>query len=362
MSMESAADRHTFAAPCLEEPPVKPHPGGLWFFTASFVAHLALLGVLWFLSSLLPPTGNGDFDGVVITLIDGKPGSGSAGEPAGAGGGSPVQGQGATPQTEAAASSPAASSWAVEPAQQQVEPTPQKQEKPAEAVAEDSRSALAIPRLAAKSRAKEVPDVSPKENPRPVTVEKPEKTTPRREQKIQPREQAHSNAAARNPEQNQPARVSPGASLGANSSAGAGSDSGAASGASQSRLQGSGLATAEGTGQGRGSGSNGPGSGAANEGQGDAGGYLKGNYEYIKKRIRQYLVYSPQAKRMGIQGLVYVAFTINRDGTAQNVELRASSGFDSLDESALEAVHRASPFAPPPQAARVVVPIQFSLK
>jgi len=65
---------------------------------------------------------------------------------------------------------------------------------------------------------------------------------------------------------------------------------------------------------------------------------------------------------MGIQGLVYVAFTITRDGSAQNVELRTSSGFDSLDESALEAVHRASPFAPPPQAARVVVPIQFSLK
>ena len=137
---------------------------------------------------------------------------------------------------------------------------------------------------------------------------------------------------------------------------------GAGSGASQSKLQGQGMSLAEGAGQGRGSGSSGLGNGAASEGQGDAGGYLKGNYEYIKKRIRKYLEYSPQAKRMGIQGLVYVAFTINRDGSAQNVELRTSSGFDSLDESALEAVHRASPFAPPPHAARVVVPIQFSLK
>ena len=122
------------------------------------------------------------------------------------------------------------------------------------------------------------------------------------------------------------------------------------------------MSLADGAGQGRGSGSSGQGNGAASEGQGDAGGYLKGNYEYIKKRIRKYLEYSPQAKRMGIQGLVYVAFTITRDGSAQNVELRTSSGFDSLDESALEAVHRASPFAPPPQVARVVVPIQFSLK
>ena len=44
------------------------------------------------------------------------------------------------------------------------------------------------------------------------------------------------------------------------------------------------------------------GAGAENSaaGQGRSAGYLKGNYEYIKKRVRQYLVYSPQAKRMGI--------------------------------------------------------------
>ena len=342
--MEPVADRQIFAAPCLEEPPAKPHGRGSWFFAASFAAHLAVLGIVWFLGSLLPPTGNGDFDGVVITLTYGKPGSGAAGEPASGGGGSAKTEQNAVPQADAAA--PAAEAAA---AQKETSPAHQEQEKPAESTVADSQSPLAIPRLAEKTAVKE--------KPQPAKIDKTTKATPRKEQNVQHREQADSNTTAKVADL-KPGTTTAGASSGAN----AGVDSGAGSGANQSKLQGQGMSLAEGSGPGRGSGSSGQGNGAASEGQGDAGGYLKGNYEYIKKRIRKYLEYSPQAKRMGIQGLVYVAFTITRDGSAQNVELRTSSGFDSLDESALEAVHRASPFAPPPQAARVVVPIQFSLK
>ena len=352
MSMEPVANRQIFAAPYLEEPPAKPHTRGPCFFAASFAAHIAVLGMIWFLGSLLPPTGNGDFDGVVITLTYGKPGSGAAGEPAGAGGGGTQTEQNAEPQADAAA--PAAEAAA---AQKETSPTPQQQEKSVEPTVADSQSPLAIPRLAEKAAAKKTADASPKEKPHPARVEKITKATPRKEQNVHHREQADSNMTAK------VADLKPGTTTaGASSGAHPGVDSGAGSGAGQSKLQGQGMSLAEGSGQGRGSGSSGQGNGAASEGQGDAGGYLKGNYEYIKKRIRKYLEYSPQAKRMGIQGLVYVAFTITRDGSAQNVELRTSSGFDSLDESALEAVHRASPFAPPPQAARVVVPIQFSLK
>lgn len=352
MSMEPAADRQIFAAPCLEEPPAKPHTRGPWFFAASFAAHVAVLGMLWFLGSLLPPTGNGDFGGVVITLTYGKPGSGIAGEPAGAGGGSDQTEQNAELQVDAAA--PAAEAAA---AQKETSPAPQEQKKSAEPTVADSQSPLAIPRLAEKAAAKKTTDASPKEKPQSAKIDKTTKATPRKEHNVQHREQADSNTTAK------VADLKPGTTTaGASSGARAGVDLGAGSGAGQSKLQGQGMSLAEGSGPGRGSGSSGQGNGAASEGQGDAGGYLKGNYEYIKKRIRKYLEYSPQAKRMGIQGLVYVAFTITRDGSAQNVELRTSSGFDSLDESALEAVHRASPFAPPPQAARVVVPIQFSLK
>ncbi len=348
MSMEPVANRQIFAAPYLEESPAKPHTRGPWFFAASFAAHLAVLGMIWFLGSLLPPTGNGDFDGVVITLTYGKPGSGTAGEPASGGGGSAQTEQNAEPQADAAA--PAAEAAA---AQKETSPTPQQQKKSVEPTVADSQSPLAIPRIAEKAAAKKTADASPREKPHPARVEKITKATPRKEHNFQHREQADNNTTAKVADL-KPSVTTAGASSGA--------EPGAGSGANQSKLQGQGMSLAEGSGQGRGSGSSGQGNGAASEGQGDAGGYLKGNYEYIKKRIRKYLEYSPQAKRMGIQGLVYVAFTITRDGSAQNVELRTSSGFDSLDESALEAVHRASPFAPPPQAARVVVPIQFSLK
>ena len=349
MSMEPVADRQIFAAPCIEEPPVRPHARGPWFFAASFAAHIVVLGVLWFLGSLLPPTGNGDFDGVMITLTYGEPGSGTAGEPAGAGGGSARKEQDAEPQAHAAA--PAAAEAAA--AQKETSPKHQKREKIAEPTVADSQSPLAIPRLAEKTVAKKTADTSPKEKLQPPNVDKTTKATSRKEQNVQHREQASSESTAKVSDQK------PGTTV---AGARSGVASGAGSGASQSKLQGQGQAMAEGTGHGSGRGINGQGNGDASEGQGDAGGYLKGNYEYIKKRIRKYLEYSPQAKRMGIQGLVYVAFTITRDGSAQNVELRTSSGFDSLDESALEAVHRASPFAPPPQPARVVVPIQFSLK
>ena len=95
---------------------------------------------------------------------------------------------------------------------------------------------------------------------------------------------------------------------------------------------------------------------------GSSAGYLKGNYEYIKKRVRQYLVYNPQAKRMGIQGMVTVAFTIQQDGRVRDVAVSKSSGHSLLDESALEAVRSAAPFAAPPEPARVIMPVQFSLR
>ena len=97
-------------------------------------------------------------------------------------------------------------------------------------------------------------------------------------------------------------------------------------------------------------------------GQGGSAGYLKGNYEYIKRRVRQYLVYSPQAKRMGIQGMVTVSFTIQQDGRVRDVAVSKSSGYSLLDESALEAVRSAAPFAAPPESARVIMPVQFSLR
>jgi len=109
----------------------------------------------------------------------------------------------------------------------------------------------------------------------------------------------------------------------------------------------------------------GVGAGTDQKGTGEAAstsGYIKGNYDYIKKRIRQHLVYSPQAKRMGIQGTVTISFAIERDGRARNIAVINTSGSDALDESAVKAVRNASPFPLPPETARIIIPISFSLK
>ncbi|MCL2029757.1 MAG: energy transducer TonB [Deltaproteobacteria bacterium] len=116
------------------------------------------------------------------------------------------------------------------------------------------------------------------------------------------------------------------------------------------------------TGPAESAGPGGAGASRSGGGGGNAAGYVKGNYEYIKKRIRQHLVYHPQAKRLGIQGTVTVSFIIGADGRARNTAVAKSSGSNMLDDSAIRAVHKASPFPPPPGEARIVVPISFSLK
>lgn len=48
--------------------------------------------------------------------------------------------------------------------------------------------------------------------------------------------------------------------------------------------------------------------------------------------------YPPASKRMGEQGKVVVRVLISADGTAQKAEIRQSSGFDRLDQAALDTV------------------------
>jgi TonB family protein len=90
--------------------------------------------------------------------------------------------------------------------------------------------------------------------------------------------------------------------------------------------------------------------------------YAKANFSYIQKRIRRFLVYSPEAKRMGIQGTTKLAFTIKSDGWAESISIRSSSGNKDLDEAAVAAVKKASPFSPPPAPVTIVIPIVFKLK
>ena len=75
--------------------------------------------------------------------------------------------------------------------------------------------------------------------------------------------------------------------------------------------------------------------------------------------------YPALARRMHEQGRVLVRVLVGTDGTPERIELKTSSGFPRLDQSALETI-RNWKFVPARQgdqkvAAWVVVPIAFTL-
>jgi protein TonB len=90
--------------------------------------------------------------------------------------------------------------------------------------------------------------------------------------------------------------------------------------------------------------------------------YLRNNYEYIQRHIRNKLVYPLEARNAGIQGVAELSFVIHTDGHISNVTITTSSGSETLDASAVEAIYSAAPFRPPPRQARLVIPVAFRLR
>lgn len=77
-------------------------------------------------------------------------------------------------------------------------------------------------------------------------------------------------------------------------------------------------------------------------------------------------VYPPASKRLGEQGKVIVRVLIGTDGTAQDAEVRQSSGYERLDRAALETVRKwryvPGKRAGVPEAMWFNVPINFVLE
>jgi protein TonB len=90
--------------------------------------------------------------------------------------------------------------------------------------------------------------------------------------------------------------------------------------------------------------------------------YVKRNYEYIQRRIREKLVYPVQARRAGLQGSAELSFTIHEDGSVSDVTVTQSSGSGLLDTAAMDAIYASAPFRPPPAQARIVIPVSFRLR
>lgn len=64
----------------------------------------------------------------------------------------------------------------------------------------------------------------------------------------------------------------------------------------------------------------------------------------VRQRLEQFKHYPISARRRGIEGAVDVSFRLNEQGRAEDMQLVSGSGYDILDEAALDTVHRAEPF------------------
>lgn len=84
-------------------------------------------------------------------------------------------------------------------------------------------------------------------------------------------------------------------------------------------------------------------------------------YQYVKDKMK----YPPQARRMGIDGKVFVEFVVNKDGSITDV--RAVKGIGAgCDEEAVRVVQGSPPWTPgkqrgKPVKQRMVLPITFKL-
>lgn len=90
-----------------------------------------------------------------------------------------------------------------------------------------------------------------------------------------------------------------------------------------------------------------------------------GGMEAWNKYLSSNLKYPTQARRMGVEGTVYVVFVVNTDGSIQDVELLRGIG-GGCDEEALRVVAGAPKWTPGKQRGRPVrvrmrLPIRFKL-
>lgn len=82
----------------------------------------------------------------------------------------------------------------------------------------------------------------------------------------------------------------------------------------------------------------------------------------VQRQIEALKQYPKRAQRRNEQGVVEMIFTIGNDGEIVSQNIIKSSGSRILDGAAIDALKKASPFAPPPNGPMVIqLPIRFEL-
>jgi periplasmic protein TonB len=87
----------------------------------------------------------------------------------------------------------------------------------------------------------------------------------------------------------------------------------------------------------------------------------------ISRQIQQHFFYPEDTTGIHLQGVVYVHFTSTRMGSYQSLEVAKSSGYQTLDQAALQIMQRAAPLPMIPDRLHTdrvdgMLPIVFELK
>jgi protein TonB len=87
----------------------------------------------------------------------------------------------------------------------------------------------------------------------------------------------------------------------------------------------------------------------------------------VSRHLERHKRYPPDAQRQRQEGVVYVHFTLSRDGRVLAARIATPTGVASLDQEGLDLLQRAQPLPPfppdqPGEAMELVVPIQFFMK
>ena len=87
------------------------------------------------------------------------------------------------------------------------------------------------------------------------------------------------------------------------------------------------------------------------------------DFSKVIAAVKKHKSYPNNARRMKHQGVVEVRFLLKTDGSIDELKVTKSSGFESLDNGALENVKKASSEFPKPKEARYLrFPIEFTLR
>jgi protein TonB len=91
--------------------------------------------------------------------------------------------------------------------------------------------------------------------------------------------------------------------------------------------------------------------------------FLNAHLGEIRALLLQNMKYPKMAQKLKMQGEVRIAFSLDADGSVENVKVVESSGFEILDEDAVSLIEKtASKLPKPSKSVRITVPLSYILR